>query len=426
MAKGAPHNTRTCTVGVLALLAMLAGAVAIRVAAVNQGPCAALPCTIPLSQIPTAMLVDAPTGRAFITTVDGPTGAGRVQVLDTGTWQQVGSFALGTGARASALDERAGRVFVAYENARMRVVDVRSGRLLRTITLGRWPAIPFLPFAMGLVVDELAGRVFVTSYTTPGHVSVLDARSGRVLYTIHDGGFSGIAVDGRTGRLFLSNPNGTSVRVLDAVNGRVVSTTAVGGNPGVPVVDPPSGHVFVPIASGDRVSMLDARTGTLLRTVTVGLFPLQAVADERTGRIIVTSGDGSVSVLQAHSGRLLHRFLLSGTGLNQPPGPMAVDEAHGRIIVATQDPESFGRVIVLDERSGDVLHTFAVGGAVVALSVDQRSGRAYVLSENTNVPMPDAWGWLPPWLRRRLPFLPQPGPRTRTLPGSVTVLDASR
>jgi DNA-binding beta-propeller fold protein YncE len=112
---------------------------------------------VPLSQVPSAIVVDTRTARAFITMVGGSAGAGQVQVFDTGTWRLLRTVVVGTGALISAVDERTGRVFVAYENVRVRVLDARSGDLLRTVSIGRWPAIPYLPFAMGLTVDEPAG-----------------------------------------------------------------------------------------------------------------------------------------------------------------------------------------------------------------------------------------------------------------------------
>jgi hypothetical protein len=42
------------------------------------------------------------------------------------------------------------------------------------------------------------------------------------------------------------------------------------------------------------------------------------------------------------------------------------------------------------------------------------------------VRVPNPWGWVPPWLRSVLPFLPPGLPRTRTVPASVTIIDTSR
>jgi DNA-binding beta-propeller fold protein YncE len=216
------------------------------------------------------------------------------------------------------------------------------------------------------------------------------------------------------------------VLVLDAASGRVLRTTDVGGNPGDAVVDRQSGRLFVLTSNSRGVGVLDARTGTLLRTVRVGLYPQHAMVDEPAGRVVVTAGDGSVSMLDARTGRLRHRTVLSTIGPGTSPGLLAVDGSRGRVLVATPGDASGDTVTVLDERSGTVLRTVPVGGVAVAIAMDQRSGHAFVIGEDTIVRVSDAWSWTPPWLRRWLPFVTPPGPHTRMLPGSVTVLDATR
>jgi hypothetical protein len=110
---------------------------------------------------------------------------------------------------------------------------------------------------------------------------------------------------------------------------------------------------------------------------------------------------------------------------------MAVDGRHGRIVVGTRDttaetPARTGRVLVLDARSGRILHTLLRNAAPVALAVDERAGRAVVVSYGGTVARPDAWRWVPLWLRAPLSFLVPPRPRTSTVPTSASILDLTR
>jgi hypothetical protein len=61
------------------------------------------------------------------------------------------------------------------------------------------------------------------------------------------------------------------------------------------------------------------------------------------------------------------------------------------------------------------------------MAFDAPARRLIVANEGDLAPRQasDPWGWLPRWLRARLPFLPQP-PRPTRRPASVTVLDTSR
>jgi YVTN family beta-propeller protein len=180
---------------------------------------------------------------------------------------------------------------------------------------------------------------------------------------------------------------------------------------------------------GTDVITLDISTGALLGTTPVGRAPQALAVDGRTGRVfVVNMGDGTVSVLDARSGAFLRTVTV---GAN--PSAVAVDERSGRLFVAlagaTNSDGVFmnaGSVRVLDARSGSILHTVALGPDPTAIAVDETTGRVFVASAGGLVRVPDAWGWVPLWLRRRLPFLPPPGPRTHWVPGSVTVLDATR
>lgn len=56
---------------------------------------------------------------------------------------------------------------------------------------------------------------------------------------------------------------------------------------------------------------------------------------------------------------------------------------------------------------------------------DGTRGRAVVVNDGGAIRTGDAWGWLPAWLRWRLPFIPS-APGTGTASGSVSLLDATR
>jgi hypothetical protein len=60
----------------------------------------------------------------------------------------------------------------------------------------------------------------------------------------------------------------------------------------------------------------------------------------------------------------------------------------------------------------------------VALDGPARRALVFNVGGGT-VRVPDLWGWVPPWLRRVLPFLPRAPSRTRTVPASVTIIDIS-
>jgi DNA-binding beta-propeller fold protein YncE len=139
--------------------------------------------------------------------------------------------------------------------------------------------------------------------------------------------------------------------------------------------------------------MLDSRTGAVLRTLPVGGSP----SDDSEGDV--------------------------------PPTNIAVDVRRSRLFVINPgDPGSTGdgSVSVLDARSGSLLHTIGVGRHPISLAVDEATARLFVVNTNAGcVRAPGLWQYVPSFARRLLPFLPGPPRPTCNQPGSVSVIDTA-
>jgi len=234
--------------------------------------------TIPVSQAPVALAVDAPAQRVF--------------VLCTGRIDTVNGFM-----------SRGGSVSV---------LDAVTGAVVRTLSVGPVPlqvsgsgAAPTARQA--LVVDSTNGRVYVSTSAT---VLVLDGMTGVVRRTIAvRGGItpsviapSVIAVDGRARRLYMGDSGDTTMPflpsssvsglfgVLDAATGKGIANVAVTQS-GISViaVDERAGRVLVFELHGNReystvVDVLDARSGKLLHTTDLGYPRTEASRSGSLGR----------------------------------------------------------------------------------------------------------------------------------------------
>ena len=187
--------------------------------------------------------------------------------------------------------------------------------------------------------------------------------------------------------------NGT-LSMLDVRHVRLVATITLRASPSAIAVDARTGHVFVVSETASiagtmnpaGVTLLDPGNGRAHRTTTIGGFPQGIAVDDRAGRVFVTGGgDGtSVSMLDARTGGLVHT-VPTGTY----PGIVAVDKGHGHAFVAMGDTTG-NRVLVLDARTGTVRRTIPIRGEIVkAMVVDERTGRAFVVSAS-----PTGDGWL--------------------------------
>ena len=153
------------------------------------------------------LAIDAPLRRAVVVTVAGAT----LLDLDKGT--VIGAVPGAQPASTPAFDERTGRLFVLTQpmtgayvpigHGGVTMLDARSGKALRTVTVGVDP--------LAVMVDAARGRVLVLNHgTTPrggpdladGSVNVLDARTGAVRATIPVGADpTALAVDDRNGHI---------------------------------------------------------------------------------------------------------------------------------------------------------------------------------------------------------------------------------
>jgi YVTN family beta-propeller protein len=157
----------------------------------------------------------------------------------------------------------------------------------------------------------------MVSAGAPGSVSVLDSASGRVLRTVAVGPYPArVALDVSRGHVLIvhgwrgagdtwpgyQGSGGGATDVLDARSGRLLATLPVGAVP--PEVVPPGaqaalvavderrGHVFVlervagePAAG--RVRILDDRKARVLRSVAVAPFPIALAVDAAADRLFV-------------------------------------------------------------------------------------------------------------------------------------------
>ena len=156
-----------------------------------------------------------------------------------------------------------------------------------------------------MIVDEQAGRVFVTDTSYGGGVSAIDPKTAGLLWTRR-------------------------------VDRRVYAFSVA--------VDRQRGHAFVSIGQDGfghargTVAMLDARTGALLHTAEVGVRPVNMALDTRLGHVIVSNVDGSVTMLDAGTGTVLTRLFVGPTA-----GPVAVDETSYRAFIITSYGNYSGR-----------------------------------------------------------------------------------
>ncbi len=433
------HHGRSVHALVAAALLVTTGGVGL--AAVRRTPPASLVYTAPVGRGPTAVIADA-SGRIFVSNNADAT----VSALDAATGRLL--YTVRTGAagvlfmQAMALDDGRQRLFVVTDAdvgtaSRLVAMDTRDGHIVRTVSVGHG--------ACALAVDTRTGHLLIAN-AADHTVSLLDTAGLAPVRTVHvPYAPATIALDMGVARAVVagySDPNERTMgwaSVLDTRSGALLRTVGVGAGAGAVVVDAPAARAIVANEGDGTLNVLDTRSGRVVRTVSVGPGPMTLAVDERRSRVFVMNGwDDALRLVDTRTGTLLRTTYLgaSSTVMAAPPRALAVDEQRGRVFVtawgrtgATGLPTGTGRVHILDASTGAVQGTITVGVAPVAISVEERSGRAIIVNGGGVV---DADGGWPGQLRRRarqwLPWLPWLSPgaaKQRPVPGSVSVLAPS-
>ena len=271
--------------------------------------------------------VDEEAGRAYVVARPGGLGgAGAVRVLDTVSGAVVGTTTLP--------GQNGGQVAVA--------VDVRRGRAYAA--------------SSGSTSCSPTGGGSQTCATIGAALVVLDARTGRPLRSLPVDAGRALAVDERTGLLYIlpsaggTTPGGTMLlRALDPLSGRVVRTIVLPGDG--------RGFGFATLAIDER-----GRRLVVART----LF------SPRGGPV------GSADIVDVASGRLLRHLSLPGAGFVSLYHPPLIDGARGRAYVASGGyGNGAGVVVILDTRRGALLRTVATGSGLGDIAEDARTGRVF-------------------------------------------------
>jgi len=289
-----------------------------------------------------ALAVDTRVHHLF---VDGPAADGsgsRLWTLDMRTGVLFQATHL-TGVVASiGVDEGAGRVVVAdEEGARVTILDTRTGRVQRTTRVGRAPLATAVDGSLGLAY-AVAGGAYRAGYPAgEGAVSVLDTRTGRVRRTVTVGVMPGaIAVDDAAGLAVVANSGDRTVSMLATRDGALHGAAVpVGARPSAVAVDARNGRAYVVNAGDNTVSVLDIRRRVIVRTVRVSVSPRAIAIDSTRGLVLVAAdgpldaqgypvGPGVVDVLDAGSSAVV-RTVAVGVA----PRAIAVDGQGGRVIV---------------------------------------------------------------------------------------------
>jgi YVTN family beta-propeller protein len=219
-----------------------------------------------------------------------------------------------------------------------------------------------------IAVDSDGRRVYVSHGS---HVVVLDADTYAEVGNIPDTqGVHGIAIVAELGRGFTSNGRANTVTIFDTKTLKTLSTVKAGTNPDAIIYDADTKRIFTMNGSSKDTTAINAGDGSVAGTLALGGKPEFAVADGK-GSIFVNIEDTSELVqFDSQNLKVLHRWPLAPC---KEPSGMAADLKTRRLFLGCDNK----MMAVINADAGKVIATPAIGEGVDANAFDPDSSLAF-------------------------------------------------
>jgi DNA-binding beta-propeller fold protein YncE len=219
--------------------------------------------------------------------------ASKVVVVDIDKNAVVGEIAPTPGVHGIALAPELGRGFVSNgREATSSIVDLRTLRTVSKVTTGQNPdAVLYEPIHQEVYAFNGGGK----------SATVFDARTGEVRATIPLPGKPEFAVfDQKAGRIYNNIEDTSQLVAIDSAKHAVVATwpIAPGEEASGLALDPRTHRLFV--GCGNKLMlMVDAANGRVLSSVPIGAGVDANAFDPGTGLAFASSSDGTLTVARA-------------------------------------------------------------------------------------------------------------------------------
>jgi YVTN family beta-propeller protein len=211
-------------------------------------------------------------------------------------------------------------------------------------------------------VDAPGRRVYVSHAT---QVEVLNADTFEPVGTIpNTPGVHGIAVAPEFGRGFITAGKSDSVVIFDLKSLKPLSQVKVGKKPDAILYDPATKHVYAMNGDSDSASVINAADGKLVGTVALGGNPEFAVSDGK-GNIYINLEEKAETVhIDANALKVLHSWPLTP---GKTATALAFDGETRRLFAGCRGGQL---MVVLDADTGKVVNTAPIGERVDAAAFD--------------------------------------------------------
>ena len=220
-----------------------------------------------------------------------------------------------------------------------------------------------------LTVDEAGRRVFISHST---QVDVMDADAYTVIGTIpNTPGVHGIALAPEFGRGYISAGKADLAIAFDLKTLKTLGEIKVGKKPDAIIYEPLTKRVYVMNGDSEDITVLNAADGAVVGTIALGGGPEFAVSDSKGNLYVNLEEKNETLHIDVNSMKVKDRWPLAPCGT---PTALSLDVENKRLFVGCRSKH----LAVLNAETGKVVFTAPIGERVDAGAFDSKTKLVYL------------------------------------------------
>lgn len=220
-----------------------------------------------------------------------------------------------------------------------------------------------------LTVDAASRRVYISHST---QVDVLDADSFALVGTIpNTPGVHGIAIAPEAGRGYISAGKSDTAIAFDLKTLRVLGQIKVGKKPDAIIYEPLTKRIYVMNGDSENITVLNAADGKVVGTIALGGGPEFAVSDGRGNLYVNLEAQNQTLHIDVNSLQVKDHWPLAPCAT---PTSLAMDRENRRLFVGCRSKH----FAVLNADTGKVVYTAPIGDHVDTTAFDSNSRLVYL------------------------------------------------
>ncbi len=227
-----------------------------------------------------------------------------------------------------------------------------------------------------LSLDQDRGRLFV-AHLGDSEVVAFDTKFRKVVGTIKDiGHVHGTLVIPRKPLVYASATQTNEVVAINASTLKIIARIPAGVYPDGMAYAPEAGKLYVSDEHGGTETVIDVTSNRRLATISLGGKVGNSQYDPGTQHIIVNvQGRQELAIIDPVKDAVVERIALPGARGNHG---LLIEAQRRLAFIACEDNDT---LVVLDLKTGGIVHTFPVGGEPDVLAYDAGLGMLYVAGE---------------------------------------------